>query len=497
MLYKSTRGSNEGFSFEQAVIKGIADDGGLFVPDEFPVLCERDFDTFGEASYKECAASIINRFIPSFNNGEIRDCVFAAYGENFDSQDIAPLKRVCSGVYCLELWHGPTAAFKDMALQLTPRLLVTSMKKQKLSKDIAILVATSGDTGKAALEGFRDIEKTKIMVLYPEDGVSEVQKRQMITQEGSNVSVVAVKGNFDDAQTAVKGLFADKELAKKASSLGYTFSSANSINWGRLLPQIVYYVRTCAKLRTSGILTEGKKAVFVVPTGNFGNILACYYAKRMGAPIGKIVCASNENNILTDFINTGVYDRNREFYKTLSPSMDILISSNLERLLYELCGRDCKKVSGWMNDLKATGRYEVDSDTLKALQEIFIAGSIDDAQTQKVIKSVWKKDAYLTDTHTAVAFGVYEKQKKNLSPDDTIIIVSTASPYKFAKSVLSAVSDDDVSDIGEFEALSALSEKTKTAVPFPLLCLEDKAVLHEKLCSVSELPQVVLDFLKN
>lgn len=496
MIYKSTRGANDGFSFEQAVIKGIADDGGLFVPDEFPVLCKRDFDTYGEASYKECAASIINRYIPSFNNGEIRDCVFAAYGENFDAPDIAPLKRVRGGVYCLELWHGPTAAFKDMALQLTPRLLVTSMKKQNVEKDIAILVATSGDTGKAALEGFRDVERTKIMVLYPEDGVSEVQKRQMITQEGENVAVTAIKGNFDDSQTAVKSLFVDKELAKKASALGYTFSSANSINWGRLLPQIVYYVRTCAKLRTNGILTEGKKAVFVVPTGNFGNILACYYAKRMGAPIGRIVCASNENNILTDFINTGVYDRNREFYKTLSPSMDILISSNLERLLYELCGHDCKKVSGWMNDLKTTGRYEVDAETLAAIREIFIADSIDDKETKKEIKSVFEKDGYLVDTHTAVAFGVYEKQKKSISAEDTVIIVSTASPYKFAKSVLEAVSDEDVSWVGDFEALNVLSEKTGTPVPLPLLNIEQRPVLHDALCEVKDLQPIVLDFLK-
>lgn len=496
MIYKSTRGFNEGFSFEQAVIKGIASDGGLFVPDEFPALCERDFDTYGEASYKECAASIINRFIPSFNNGEIRDCVFAAYGDNFDTSDIAPLKRVRGGVYCLELWHGPTAAFKDMALQLTPRLLVTSMKKQNADKDIAILVATSGDTGKAALEGFRDVDRTKIMVLYPQDGVSEVQKRQMITQEGKNVAVTAVKGNFDDAQTAVKNLFADESLSKDAAALDYSFSSANSINWGRLLPQIVYYVRTCAKLRTNGILTEGKKAAFVVPTGNFGNILACYYAKRMGAPIGKIVCASNENNILTDFINTGVYDRNREFYKTLSPSMDILISSNLERLLYELCGRDSEKVAGWMSDLKTKGRYEVDEKTLDAVREIFIADSIDDTETAKTIKSVWKKDNYLIDTHTAVAFGVYEKQRKKLSPDDTVIIVSTASPYKFAKSVLSAISDKDVSGVDEFDALSVLSEKTKTAIPFPLLGLSDKEIRHNKLCAVPELKQAVLDFLK-
>ena len=496
MIYNSTRGSLDNFSFEQAVIKGIASDGGLFVPDDFPVLCEHDMDMFGEASYKECAANIINRFIPSFNNGEIRECVNAAYGENFDSIDVAPLKRVKNGVYSLELWHGPTAAFKDMALQLTPRLLVTSLKKTQSDKNVAILVATSGDTGKAALEGFCDVPKTKIMVIYPQNGVSEVQKRQMITQEGGNVKVVAIKGNFDDAQTAVKGLFADSELAENAYALGYTFSSANSINWGRLLPQIVYYIRTCAKLRTNGILTGDKKATFVVPTGNFGNILSCFYAKKMGAPIGRIICASNENNILTDFINTGVYDRNREFYKTLSPSMDILISSNLERLLYEISGHNSEAVCGWMKDLKETGKYSVDSETLKKIQENFLAGSLDDEQTKKEIKRVFDEDAYLIDTHTAVAFGVYENIKASLSPDDVSIIVSTASPYKFASSVLEAITGRAVNEADCFKALPTLSELTKTPVPMPLMNIEGRPILQNDTSEVGGLKRAVLDFLK-
>ncbi|MEA4912084.1 MAG: threonine synthase, partial [Oscillospiraceae bacterium] len=404
----------------------------------------------------------------------------------------APLRRLPDGCYVLELFHGPTCAFKDMALQLMPRLLVHSMERTQAKQKTMILVATSGDTGKAALEGFCDVPGTRIMVFYPANGVSEVQERQMTTQRGKNVAVVAINGNFDDAQTAVKALFADRALAQTAADRGWTLSSANSHNWGRLLPQIVYYVYTSAKLQADGVLTGGKRVSFVVPTGNFGNILACWYAKHMGAPIGRIVCASNANDVLTEFIQTGVYDRSRPFHRTISPSMDILVSSNLERLLFELTGHDAARVRGYMQALTQSGRYEIEPALLDAIRADFSAARADDDATRQTLARIWREDHYLCDPHTAVAFDALRQTRGELS-NDVPVVVSTASPFKFASDVLSALSETAPNG---FAALDRLSAVTGISVPAPLADLAALQVLHSATVDVAAVRGAVERFLK-
>jgi len=497
MQYQSTRGKQAGVTAAAAIVQGIAADGGLFVPDYIPTLNESDWLVLKDSDYQKKASLILGKFLSDFTEEEIRSCVNAAYNHNnFDDSHIAPLTLLKPGVYVQELWHGPTCAFKDMALQILPHLLTVSTAKIGEKAEIVILVATSGDTGKAALEGFKDVAGTRIIVFYPEEGVSEVQKRQMITQTGSNVHVAAVRGNFDDAQNGVKDIFASQPVIDKLARQGRKMSSANSINWGRLLPQIVYYVAACADLMKSGALAPEQKINIVVPTGNFGNILAAYYAKKMGAPINKLICASNANNVLTDFINSGCYNRNRKFEKTISPSMDILISSNLERLLYDLSAQDGEKVAAWMNRLKISGQYQVDDDTLQQIQQLFWAGYTNDEDTLATIAAVWNDDGYLLDTHTAVAAHVYKQYVEATGDNRPTVIVSTASPFKFSGSVAAAIMGNQALEgKDEFAILQMLSAYTGKAIPAGLKDLDKKEILHDRVCSREDMAETVFDFL--
>ncbi len=494
MYYKSTRNSEVNVTSAQAIAQGISADGGLFVPSELPEITLDDVKALGEKSYAERAFFVFSKFLTDFDEAEIHYCVDNAYNsKNFDSDNIAEIAHLFDGTYMLELWHGPTCAFKDMALQILPYLLTTSVKKIGTDKKVVILVATSGDTGKAALEGFKDVEGTSILVFYPEDGVSAMQKKQMTTQEGANVGVCAIKGNFDDAQNGVKAIFTDPETAKELADNGLMFSSANSINWGRLAPQIIYYISTYAQLVKDGEITLGDKINIVVPTGNFGNILAGYYAKRMGIPVNKLICASNANNVLTDFINTGVYDRNRDFHTTISPSMDILISSNLERLLYHLSGEDDAQIREWFGALAESGRYEVSDDVKKALSEEFCAGFCDDEQTKATIKEIYDKYSYTCDTHTAVAVKVYEDYKKATGDTTKTVIASTASPYKFSGSVLSAIGADAGDD--EFAKVDKLAEVSKLAVPASLASLKDKEIRFNETIDKADMKKFIFKSL--
>lgn len=495
MQYRSTRNFAANVSSAQAIAQGICEDGGLFAPDQLPKISWRDLEEMRASSYVERAQKILSLFLTDFSAEEIHNCVAQAYTEEKFPRGPAQLSLLQEGgcsMYLLELWHGPTCAFKDMALQLLPHLLTTSLRKIKSDKEAVILVATSGDTGKAALEGFRDVPGTKILVFYPEDGVSPMQKRQMVTQSGENVAVCAIRGNFDDAQTGVKKIFTDAGVCDVLARNGMMFSSANSINLGRLLPQIVYYISAYCDLMANGkIAREGQPVNIAVPTGNFGNILAAYYAKRMGLPVHKLICASNSNNVLTDFLRTGVYDRNRPFYTTISPSMDILISSNLERLLSSLTGSDAT-VRGWMQTLSETGRYSVDAKTLQQIQELFWAGCCDDRQTQAEIRSLYQAENYLCDTHTAVAVHVYRQYVQQSADRETpVIIASTASPYKFADSVLAAISDHIPSG-DDFDKIDALSAMTGTQIPAPIAQLRDKRVRFSGDCTPAQMPQTVL-----
>ena len=491
-MYQSTRGSCAVTS-SIAIISGIAPDGGLYVPVEIPTVDEQFISKLFGMSYQERANAILRLYLPEFTVTELITCISAAYGEEkFSDPSVAPLKLIEQGPALLELWHGPTAAFKDMALQLLPQLLSVSLVKTKTDDKIAILVATSGDTGKAALEGFRDVDKTEIIVFYPADGVSQVQRLQMVTQEGSNVSVAAVAGNFDDAQTGVKKIFADKSLSQHLAENGIHLSSANSINWGRLLPQIVYYFSAYADMVSAGRLLAGQPLNFAVPTGNFGNILAGYYAKLMGLPVGRLICASNQNNVLTEFIHSGVYDRNRHFHKTLSPSMDILVSSNLERLLYTMSGNDCDRVAAWQHDLNTVGRYTVDAEVRQAIAELFWADWADDATTKQTIADVYDKHQYLLDPHTAVAWHVYDSYIKTTGDSLPCVIVSTASPFKFCDSVLAALKADSLPDSGgELQLLTTLSELTGLSAPDSLASLAAKPILHQQTCETYEMRELV------
>ncbi len=494
MYYKSTRDSSVNVTSAQAIAQGISVDGGLFVPSEIPSISMEDIKKLGGMDYRERAKFVFSKFLTDYTQAEIAYCVNGAYNtKNFDSDNIAELAHLFDGTYMLELWHGPTCAFKDMALQILPYLLTTATKKINLDKKVVILVATSGDTGKAALEGFKDVEGTSILVFYPDNGVSAMQKKQMTTQEGSNVGVCAIKGNFDDAQNGVKAIFTNDEIKNKLADNGFMFSSANSINWGRLSPQIVYYVSVYAQLLADSQINEGEKINIVVPTGNFGNILAAYYAKHMGIPVNKLICASNANNVLTDFLTTGIYDRNRQFHATISPSMDILISSNLERLLYLLCGENDAQIREWFGALAQTGRYEVSEDVKKALFDEFYAGCCNDEQTKATIKEYYEKFSYTCDTHTAVAVKVYEDYVKATGDKTKTVIASTASPYKFSGSVLSAIGMDTGKD--EFELVEQLAECSKLPVPDSLAALKTKKVRFDKVIDKSDMKNFVFETL--
>lgn len=495
MNYKSTRNPDISISSAQAIAQGLSHEGGLFVPESLPSISEKDIMSLCDKSYADRAFDIFKLFLTDFTDEEIRHCVDNAYSDNFDTKNIAELSHLLQGTYILELWHGPTCAFKDMALQILPYLLTVSAKKTIPDKDIAILVATSGDTGKAALEGFKNVNGTTISVFYPEDGVSDMQKRQMQTQEGDNVFVCAVKGNFDDCQNGVKAIFTDEKIAAELDKMGVVLSSANSINWGRLSPQIVYYISAYAELVKNGEIKYGDKINIVVPTGNFGNILAAYYAKEMGLPVNKLICASNANNILTDFINTGVYDRNREFYTTVSPSMDILISSNLERLLYHLSGENTELINRWFTALRETGRYEVTGEVKDKISKLFYAGCCNDKETKAAIKECFDSYSYLVDTHTAVAYKVYNEYKKNTGDNTKTLIASTANPYKFGAAVFDALGGDG-KGMDEFDIIESLEKMTNTVIPEPLAATKNKAVRFKGVIGREEMPAAVIDFLK-
>lgn len=494
MQYLSTRDSKCRVESTQAISRGISAEGGLFVPETLPSITLDTIQSMTGMSYVERAKYVLSLFLTDFTPEEIAYCAENAYTtEKFGSDKIAQISKVEPGEYLLELWHGPTCAFKDMALQILPYLLTTSAKKAAAGKEIVILVATSGDTGKAALEGFKDVPGTKMVVFYPQDGVSQMQKRQMTTQEGGNVAVCAIEGNFDDAQTGVKKIFTDQAVVEKLAQHSMIFSSANSINWGRLLPQVVYYLSTYAELVKAGEIQLGEAINVVVPTGNFGNILAAYYAKKMGLPVNKLICASNANNVLTDFLTTGVYDRNRAFYATTSPSMDILISSNLERLLYDLCGRDDATIRDWFGQLSNTGRYEVSQDVKDQIKELFWAGCCDDEGTKQTIGDTFRKDHYLCDTHTAVAVNVYRQYKETTGDQTKTVIASTASPYKFASSVLGAITDNIPED--EYAQIDELNRISGLPVPKALAELKNKPVRFTGSIEKSEMEETVLKLL--
>jgi len=492
MRYTSTRDARVDVTSSQAIARGIAPDGGLYLPKTIPALSLWEIKSLAEMDYVGRAEHILSKFLTA-EGGWTRDELFGhvqrAYTGTFASPAVAPLKDYGENAHILELFHGPTCAFKDLALQLLPRLLVAAAAKTMGgSKEILILTATSGDTGKAALEGFKDVPGTKIIVFYPIDGVSAVQKRQMASQEGSNVRVVGVIGNFDDAQSGVKAIFANENIGVVLNTRGKFLSSANSINWGRLAPQIVYYVSAYCDLLRGDKITAGEGVNFVVPTGNFGNILAAYYAKRMGLPVKKLICASNKNRILTDFFETGVYSsRGRPFYTTSSPSMDILISSNLERLLYLAARRDAEQCAGWMRQLVAEGRYAVPGEVLRSLQTEFAAGSCDEEQCAAAIAKAWRERGYLSDTHTAVALHVLEEYRARTEDPTRAVVVATASPFKFAGSVLEALGGPAPAD--EFAALDALQAAAGIPCPAPLRGLRDKPVRFTETCAPARMAE--------
>ncbi len=495
MNYLSTRNKDLRMSASQAIAKGLAPDGGLLTPAVLPRLPASAVETMRDMSYQQRVVYIMNSFLEGFAASELNSYASEAYGGGkFSHEDVAPVRKLDENTYCLELWHGPTCAFKDMALQILPHLLTASLEKNDEKKTVCILVATSGDTGKAALEGFRNVEKTKILVFYPKDGVSEIQELQMVTQEGGNVGVSSVVGNFDDAQAGVKKLFADEELAAELAERGYFLSSANSINWGRVLPQIVYYASAYCDLLKEGAIAKGQQINVCVPTGNFGNILAAYYAKSMGIPINRLICASNQNNVLTDFIHTGSYDRNRTFYNTLSPSMDILISSNLERMIFELSGRDDRLVREYMSQLAQYGNYRVDSSIRTKLKKEFSAGYCSDGETKAMIAKMWNERNYLIDPHTAVAFHVLDEYRAETGDDTATMVVSTASPFKFCSSVLDALGVKE--HRAGLDILDQLAETTGVPVPMPLARLKSRRRRFDGVVKKDAMESCVLDFLK-
>ncbi|HSW35415.1 MAG TPA: threonine synthase, partial [Candidatus Limnocylindrales bacterium] len=495
MRYRSTRGKSSYVTAAETIIKGLAPDGGLYVPaDRLP---QYGIENLPRSSYQELAVAILTPFLTDFNDAEIEECVHAAYkAPPFDHPAVTPLRQLSENTYILELWHGPTYAFKDIALQILPHLMQKAAQKTGENTDIVILTATSGDTGKSALEGFRDAVGTRIVVYYPENGVSKIQKLQMTTQEGNNVSVAAVKGNFDDAQTGVKKIFNDPKLALKLAAAGYRLSSANSINWGRLLPQIVYYYAAYRELLQSDAINPGEKINFVVPTGNFGNILAGYYAKRTGLPVNRLICAANRNNVLADFINSGLYNSKRPLHNTISPSMDILKSSNLERLLFEISGHDSERIARWMEQLNSTGEYRVDADVHHSMQELFWSDYADDDETAVAIANTYREYGYLIDPQTAVGKTVSDKYRAQTADKTKSIILSTASPFKFNRSVAQAIFGHDQSSvISEFSLLHLLAQKTGSIIPPNLANLEQKPEKHKQVIACHEMPDHLLNIL--
>lgn len=497
MNYLSTRGQTPPVTASQAIKQGIAPDGGLFVPEYFPKVDAAQLQGWVTLDYPQLAQEILATYLTDYTGSEIQHCVTKAYNAHkFHHAAIAPVQSLTKELHVLELWHGPTCAFKDMALQILPHLLTIAAQKSGERDKIVILVATSGDTGKAALEGFKDVPGTDVIVFFPEKGVSAVQRLQMLTQAGNNVTVVAVDGNFDDCQSGVKQVFGDDELSRQLARNQYKLSSANSINWGRLVPQVIYYFAAYGQLVGSGQIALGESVNFVVPTGNFGNILAGFYARQMGLPIQRLICAANANNVLTDFINTGLYDRQREFLKTNSPSMDILISSNLERLLYHLSQRDADQVAHWMHTLQSQGKYTVDKATHAQVQQLFWSGYASDSATLDTIRQVWLQDNYLMDTHTAVAYKVYQDYQAQTKDDTKTIIASTASPFKFNASVAQAVlGADQIARQDEFALLDRLSQHTGWPIPTSLQNLNQRPLLHYKKADRRGIKQAVLSTL--
>ena len=491
VLYKSTRGKEQAVTASMAILKGLSEDGGLFVPERIPQL-DVPMDKLAQMTYQETAYEVMSRFLTDFTEEELKNCISKAYDSKFDTEKIAPLHEAC-GAYFLELFHGATIAFKDMALSILPHLMTTAAKKNHVKNEIVILTATSGDTGKAAMAGFADVPGTKIIVFYPKHGVSPIQEKQMVTQKGANTYVVGITGNFDDAQTAVKKMFNDHEMAAELDQAGFQFSSANSINIGRLVPQIVYYVYAYATLVRDGKIKDGQEINMVVPTGNFGNILAAYYAKQMGLPIHKLICASNENRVLYDFFRTGTYDRKRDFILTTSPSMDILISSNLERLIYRLTGENAEKCAELMKSLSEGGEYTI-TEEMKAQLGDFYGNFCSEEETANTISEIYKDSNYVIDTHTAVAAGVYKKYVSETDDHLPTVIASTASPYKFTRSVMDALGEDhkDLDDFGLVDALSALS---KVPVPRAVEEIRTAPVLHDKVVDAVDMPAAVKEIL--
>ncbi len=492
MRYVSTREGAGGITASQAIIRGIAADGGLYVPETIPTVDMQFIRRLASLDYRGRAVAVLGLYLEEFSRQELEQIAAASYGDNFDHPSVAPVHVLDDETAYLELWHGPTSAFKDMALQIMPRLLTASLRKNGETRTASILVATSGDTGKAALEGFKDVPGTCIMVFYPRDGVSQVQKLQMATQEGTNVNVVAVDGNFDDAQTGVKKIFADRDFAEVLDGRGYFLSSANSINWGRLVPQIAYYFSAYCDMVNAGKLEMGHTLDFCVPTGNFGDILAGWYAKRMGLPVGRLICASNDNNVLTDFIGTGVYDKNRPFHLTSSPSMDILVSSNLERLLYCLTG-DAARVRDMMGRLGSAGRYEAGSDLLAAVRAEFAGGFCRDEEAKAEIGRVWQEHGYLMDTHTAVASRVLRDLREREGAARPTVVVSTASPFKFGGAVLESLGAV-TSETGP-ALVEELAAFTGLAAPKPLSGLGEKKVRFTDWVAVADMEKAVGAFL--
>lgn len=491
IYYSSTRNANDKVTASQAILKGLADDGGLFVPSEIPTL-DVSLKELADMTYQQTAYEVMKLFLTDFTEEELKNCINSAYDSKFDTEEIAPLVEA-QGAYYLELFHGATIAFKDMALSILPHLLITAARKNQVKNDIVILTATSGDTGKAALAGFADVRGTKIVVFYPKNGVSPIQEKQMVTQKGDNTYVVGINGNFDQAQTGVKQMFNDADFAKLMDENGYQFSSANSINIGRLVPQIVYYVYAYAKLLKEGVIADGENINVVVPTGNFGNILAAFYAKNMGLPIAKLICASNENKVLFDFFESGTYDKNREFMLTSSPSMDILISSNLERLIYRIAGNDAEKNAELMKALSTTGVYEITPE-MKAQLSDFTGGYATEKDTADTIRALYDATGYVIDTHTAVAASVYNQYKEKSGDTTKTVIASTASPFKFTRSVMKAI-DERYDTMGDFELVDELSKIGNVAIPQAIEDIRSAAVLHDHVCEVEEMPKMVKEFL--
>ena len=491
LMYSSTRNDKVKLTASQAILKGLADDGGLFVPERIPAL-DVPMDTLADMSYQETAYEVMSRFFTDFTEDELKDCIKKAYDSKFDTPEIAPLVDA-DGAYYLELFHGATIAFKDMALSILPHLMTTSAKKNQVKNEIVILTATSGDTGKAAMAGFADVEGTRIIVFYPKNGVSKVQELQMRTQKGANVDVVAIHGNFDNAQSGVKQMFEDQELAKELADKGYQFSSANSINIGRLVPQVAYYVYAYTKLLANGEIKDGEKINVVVPTGNFGNILAAYYAKNLGVPIAKLICASNDNKVLYDFFQTGTYDKNREFVLTTSPSMDILISSNLERLIYTIAGQDAQKDAELMTQLKEKGVYEITAEMKEGLKD-FVGGFATEEEVKETIHDTYQKTGYVMDTHTAVAAHVCAQYRKDTQDEKKCLVASTASPYKFVRNVMTAI-DPKYDEMEDFALIDELEKVSGFPIPNAIKEIRDAEVRHTTECDADQMKETVKNIL--